>query len=397
MAYMRIIINGVGIAGPTLAYWLRKAGHEVLLVEEAPQLRRGGYVIDFGLVGFDIAEKMGLIPRLRELGYQVRETRFVDRRGRTVASIPVDALARLTHGRYITLRRSDLAATIYGALDGTVETIFGDSVASIEEAARRVRVRFDHAPLREADLVIGADGLHSRVRQLVFGPDAGVEVSLGYHVAAFEVEGYRPRDELVYVLYGVPGRQVWRFSMREDRTLFLLVFRDQYLPAESPVNDQERKSVLTHVFADVGWECPQMLAGMAGVSGIYFDRVSQIRLDRWTKGRTALVGDAAACVSLLAGQGSLLAMAEAYVLAGELRNCGGDYGAAFARYQERLMPWLRRKQQSAATFASSFAPKTAFGIAFRNLVLRLMRLPFVVDFFIGRELRDQVQLPDYGF
>jgi 2-polyprenyl-6-methoxyphenol hydroxylase-like FAD-dependent oxidoreductase len=186
--------------------------------------------------------------------------------------------------------------------------------------------------------------------------------------------------------------------MREDRTLFLLVFRDQYLPAESPVNDQERKSVLTHVFADVGWECPQMLAGMAGASGIYFDRVSQIRLDRWTKGRTALVGDAAACVSLLAGQGSILAMAEAYVLAGELRNCGGDYGAAFTRYEQRLMPLLKRKQQSAAKFASSFAPKTAMGIAFRSLVTRLMvRLPFVVDFFIGRELRDQVHLPDYGF
>ena len=133
------------------------------------------------------------------------------------------------------------------------------------------------------------------------------------------------------------------------------------------------------------------------VGSIYFDRVSQIRLDRWTKGRTALVGDAAACVSLMAGEGSGLAMAEAYVLAGELRNCGGDYGAAFARYEERLMPFLKRKQESAAKFASSFAPKTAFGIAFRNAVTRLFRLPFVVDFFIGRELRDEVELPDYGF
>jgi 2-polyprenyl-6-methoxyphenol hydroxylase-like FAD-dependent oxidoreductase len=394
---MRIIINGAGIAGPTLAYWLRKAGHEVVLVEAAPQLRTGGYVIDFGLVGYDIAEKMGLIPRLRELGYQVRETRFVDRRGRTSASMSIDALARLTHGRYITLRRSDLAATIYDALDGKVETIFGDSVASIEEEGACVRVRFDHAPPREVDLVIGADGLHSRVRQLVFGPDSGVEVSLGYHVAAFEVEGYRPRDELVYLGYGVPGRQVFRFSMREDKTLFLFVFRDEFLPAESPANDQEYKSVLTNIFADVGWECPQILAALASVGSIYFDRASQIRLDHWTRGRTALVGDAAACVSLMAGEGSGLAMAEAYVLAGELRNCGGYYGAAFARYEQRLKPFLIRKQQSAAKFASSIAPKTAFGIRFRNLVLRLTRVRFVVDFFIGRQLRDQVQLADYGF
>jgi 2-polyprenyl-6-methoxyphenol hydroxylase-like FAD-dependent oxidoreductase len=394
---MKIIINGAGIAGPTLAYWLRKAGQEVLLVESAPELRRGGYVIDFGLVGYDIAEKMGLIPRLRELGYQVREARLLDRQGRTSGSISVDALARLTHGRYITVRRSDLAATIYGALDGTVETLFGDSVASIEEAGSCVRVRFDHAPPREADLVVGADGLHSRVRRLVFGPDAGMEVCLGYHVAAFEVEGYRPRDELVLVGHGVPGRQVWRFSMREDKTLFLLVFRDEYLSALSPANEQERKSVVIHAFADVGWECPQILSAMASAGSIYFDRVSQVRLNGWAKGRTVLVGDSAACVSLLAGEGSGLAMAEAYVLAGELRNCGGDYGAAFARYQQRLMPFLKRKQQSAAKFASSFVPRTAFGIAFRNLVMRLMRLPFVVDFFIGRELRDQVQLPDYGF
>jgi len=154
---------------------------------------------------------------------------------------------------------------------------------------------------------------------------------------------------------------------------------------------------LAHVVADVGWECPGTLAALAGVRDLYFDRATQIRLDRWTKGRTALVGDAAACVSLMAGEGAGLAMAEAYVLAGELRKCGGDHGAAFDRYQERLMPFLRRKQAMAARFAPMIAPKTSFGITFRNLVTRLMRLPFVVDFFIGRELRDDFKLPDYGF
>src|SRR6516165_680496 len=153
---MRSIVNGVGIAGPTLAYWLRQAGHEVLLVESAPQLRSGGYVIDFGLVGYDVAEKMGLIPRLRELGYQVKEMRFVDRHGRKRAGMSTDVTHRLVHGRYTSLRRSDLAATIYGALDGAVETIFGDSVARIEEEGHCVRVSFDRAQPREADLVIGA-------------------------------------------------------------------------------------------------------------------------------------------------------------------------------------------------------------------------------------------------
>jgi 2-polyprenyl-6-methoxyphenol hydroxylase-like FAD-dependent oxidoreductase len=222
-------------------------------------------------------------------------------------------------------------------------------------------------------------------------------VQLGYHVAAFEVEGYRPRDELVYLSHGVPGRQISRFSMREDKTLFLFVFRDEYLPNGGPSTEQERKAALRSVFAGVGWESENILAAMDSVHDIYFDRVSQIRMDQWATGRTALIGDAAACVSLLAGEGTGLAMAEAYVLAGELRVCGGDHKAAFARYQERMMPLLRRKQASAAKFASSFAPTTAFGIWFRNLVTHLMGLPFVADYFVGRDLRDTVELPEYGY
>jgi 2-polyprenyl-6-methoxyphenol hydroxylase-like FAD-dependent oxidoreductase len=392
---VRIAINGTGIAGPTLAYWLRKSGHEVLLIEESPQLRSGGYVIDFWGIGYDIAEKMGLLPRIRELGYQVRQVRFVDRDGHKSGGFSADVLGRMTNGRFTSLRRSDLAATIYGALDSKVETIFGDSVATIKDEGNCVRVSFEHAALREVDLVIGADGLHSRVRQLVFGPDAGFEVSLGYHVAAFEVEGYRPRDELVYISHGVPGRQISRFSMRNDKTLFLFVFRDEYLTDETPSSEQECKSLLSSVFADVGWEGPRILTAMEHVSDVYFDRVSQIRMDHWTKGRTALIGDAAACVSLLAGEGTGLAMAEAYVLAGELQDCGGDHIAAFTGYQERMMPFLKRKQESAAKFASSFAPKSAFGITVRNFVSRLLRIPFLADFFIGRDLRDDIKLPDY--
>lgn len=394
---MKILINGVGIAGPTLAYWLCKSGHDVLLIEESPQLRSGGYAIDFWGVGYDIAEKMGLLPRIKELGYQVREMQYVNRHGRKIGGFALDIFGRMTNGRFTELQRSDLAATIYHALEGKVETIFGDSVARIKDNGNCVRVDFDHASPCEVDLVIGADGLHSRVRQLAFGLEAEFEVSLGYHVAAFEVGGYQPRDELVAVSYAVPGRQISRLSMRNDKTLFLFVFRDEYLTTESPSSEQARKAVLTKVFAEVGWECPRILRAMENVSSVYFDRVSQIRMDRWTKGRTALIGDAAACVSLLAGEGTGLAMAEAYVLAGELHDCAGDHIAAFSRYQERMMPFLKRKQQSAVKFASSFAPKSAFGITFRTHVTRLLRIPFMANFLIGRALRDDIKLPDYRF
>ncbi len=394
---MRVAINGAGIAGPTLAYWLRKSGHHVLLVEQSPQLRRGGYAIDFWGVGYDIAEKMGLLPRIRELGYQVKEMRYVNRHGRKSGGFSVDVFRRMTSGRFTELRRSDLSATIYRALDNEVETIFGDSVARVEDLGDRVRVEFDHAESREVDLLIGADGLHSRVRHLVFGSEARFEVPLGYHVAAVQIEGYRPRDELVAVSHAVPGRQVLRLSLPGDTTLVLFVFRDQYLNGENPSSEQECKSVLADVFADVGWECPRILAAIKVAEDVYFDGVSQIQMDFWTQGRTALVGDAAACVSLVAGEGTGLAMTEAYVLAGELGHCGGDHVAAFERYQERLMPFLKRKQKSAANFASSFAPKSAMGIAIRNQVSRLLRIRPIARFVVGRAVRDEIELPHYKF
>lgn len=393
---MRIAINGAGVAGPTLAYWLRKTGHEVTLIELSPRLRSGGYVIDFWGLGYDIAEKMGLIPRIRSLGYQVREVRFVNGKGRKNGGFAVDAFSRLTNDRFTSVRRSDLAATIYGALDTGVETLFGDTIARLEDLGDRVRVEFAHAAPRDFDLVVGAGGLHSPVRNLHFGDESHFEVSLGYHVAAFEVDGYERRDDLVYVSHSVPGRQISRFSMRDDKTLFLFVFRDEYLQARS-VEVGQRKSTLADIFSDVGWECPQILQAMQGVDEIYLDCVSQIRMKQWTKGRVALIGDAAASVSLLAGEGTGLAMAEAYVLAGELGEAKGDHVAAFARYQERMMEFLERKQESAARFGSTFAPKTALGITVRNLLTGLLRIPYFADYFIGRNLRDDISLPDYHF
>jgi 2-polyprenyl-6-methoxyphenol hydroxylase-like FAD-dependent oxidoreductase len=394
---MRIAINGVGIAGPALAFWLSKSGHDVLLIEEAPHLRSGGYVVDFWGLGYDLAEKMGLLPEILEAGYQVEEVRFVNRHGRKCGGFPVADLARMTQGRFTSLRRSDLAACIYRALDSRVETLFGDSIATICEEVNGVEVGFDHAAPRRFDLVVGADGLHSRVRRIVFGKESALEYSLGCHVAAFEAEGYSPRDELIYISHNLPGRQISRLSMRNDKTMFLFVFRDEYLRGPEPRSDAERKAALTQIFSGAGWEWPRIQALLPAVGNLYFDHVSQIRMDHWTKGRTALIGDAAACVSLLAGEGTGLAMTEAYVLSGELRLAGTDFARAFGRYEERLMAFLKRKQETAAGFASAFFPKTSLGIAFRNLVTRLLYIPAVADFFIGRNVRDDFTIPEYGF
>ncbi|MGN6470827.1 MAG: FAD-binding domain [Rhizobiaceae bacterium] len=390
---MKIAINGAGIAGPALAYWLLHHGHQPVLIERAPAPRSGGYIVDFWGSGYDIAEKMGILPRLRELGYEVEEVRFVDARGKKAGGFSTDVFSRMTKGRFTSLQRSDLAATIYSTIAGKAETIFGDSIASIDEKSDRVHVGFDHAPPRDFDLVIGADGLHSRVRSLVFGAETQFERFLGYNVAAFELTGYRPRDELVYVSHALPGRQVSRFSKREDRTLFMFCWRE-HEPAPAPTDDAGRRAVLRREFAGMGWEAPAILDAMEHAEDIYFDRVSQIEMPNWTKGRTALVGDAAACVSVLAGEGCGLAIAEAYVLAGEIARAGDDHAAAFAGYEKRMRPFLAGKQASARKFASSFVPETGFGITFRSWMTRLMRIPPVADFFVG-DLKDDIDLPDY--
>lgn len=393
---MKIAINGAGVAGPTLAHWLLRAGHEPTLIEQAPRFRAGGYMIDFWGVGYTIAERMGILEPVREAGYVVQDVRLVDARGRKVGGFSTAAMRRMLGDRFASLPRGDLAEQAYRTIEGRVETVFDASIAALDEHPEGVRVELTTGDRRDFDLVIGADGLHSAVRALAFGPQSRFERNLGYYVAAFETEGYRPRDELVYVSYGVPGRQISRFALRGDRTMFLFVFVADHLAGPEPHSIDDRKAALHRLFGDAGWESRQILEAMDRTDEIYFDRVSQIVMDRWSKGRVALIGDAGACVSLLAGEGTGLAMTEAYVLAGELDRAGGDYQAAFRRYEERLRPLIESKQLSARNFAGAFAPKTAFGLWFRNVVTRLMTIPAVADRVIGADLRDDIELPDYA-
>lgn len=189
---MRVLISGAGIAGPTLAYWLVRYAFQPTLVERAPKLRTGGYIIDFWGAGFDIAERMNLLPEISRKGYAVQEFRVVDSSGKRVAGFPAAAISEVLGGRFLSLPRGDLAATIFCKLPDQVETIVGDSVARIQQDEKRVRVWFERGAERDFDLVIGADGQHSRVRELVFGAEQPFEKYLGYMVAGFQIGGYRP-------------------------------------------------------------------------------------------------------------------------------------------------------------------------------------------------------------
>jgi 2-polyprenyl-6-methoxyphenol hydroxylase-like FAD-dependent oxidoreductase len=390
---VKVAINGTGVAGPALAWWLRRYGHEPVLFEKAPKLRTGGYVIDFWGVGYDVAERMGLLPALREKGYLMQQLRMVDRIGRTSVSLDAGAFRALLGDRFVSLARGDFAATVFEACEG-VEARFGTSVVGIEPRDRGVVVRLSDGSEQEFDLVVGADGLHSEVRSLAFGPEAQFEHQTGCYVAAFRLPAYRPREELAYVGYTVPKRQVVRAALRDDFTMFLFVFRAD-LVGSPPVDACEPRELLRDVFGEMGWEVPQILARLDEAQELYFDRVSQIRMDRWTEGRVALVGDAAACVSLLAGEGTGLALTEAYVLAGELHRAGTDYAAAFRYYEAKLRPFLARKQKAALRMVGFFTPKTWFGLFLRDLATRATAIPVLGRVLLGDALRDGFELPDY--
>ena len=391
-----ILISGAGIAGPTLAYWLLQQGITPTLVEKALRPRTGGYVIDFWGLGYEVAGKMGLLPMLNREGYDVQELRLVDGDGRRVGGFDAEVFRSLTGGRYLSIARSELARLLYDRITNRCEVMFGDSVAGIDDDGAGVDVAFQNAPERRFDAVIGADGLHSEVRELVFGPEKRFEKYLGYIVAAFQAQGYRPRDELVYVSYAIPGRQVARFAMREDRTMFLFVFAADRPPDVDAHDLAAQKALLHATFRDAGWECPQILAALDATDDLYFDRVSQIHMPSWSKGRVALVGDAGFCPSLLAGQGSALAMGAAYVLAGEMgRSRAGPQ--AFHSYETLLRPLIAAKQDAARQFASGFAPKTRWGVILRNHVTKAFSIPLVAKMAMGSSLIDRVAVPDYDW
>lgn len=340
---------------------------------------------------------MGLLEDIKRVGYRMRELRMVDGAGKRIAGFGTAVFDELTGGRYITLGRSDLSRLMFDKIRDSSEVMFGDEIAGLQNQTECVDVEFKNGVRRSFDLVIGADGLHSAVRRLAFGSQDRFEKGLGYIVAAFEVRGYRPRDEEVYVVHGEPSRQLARFALHNDRTLFLFIFAAQPGTPIEGLSLHAQKAVLRKQFAADEWESAAILDELDGVDDLYFDRVSQIVMDRWSRGRVALIGDAAFCISLLGGQGAALAATSAYVLAGELAKARGAHDAAFANYEVLLRSYIAAKQRGAKRFAGFFAPKTQLGLLLRKYAIKSFCIPGVAKYAIGADIADRLLLPDYSF
>jgi 2-polyprenyl-6-methoxyphenol hydroxylase-like FAD-dependent oxidoreductase len=372
---------------------LAEYGFEVSVVERAPAPRTEGYMIDFWGLGYEVAERMGVLGDLRALGYLIDEIRLVKADGGRLATIGAQTVRRAMGDRFFSLMRGDLAGELHRQVANRADIRFDEAVRSLDQRDGGVDVEFEHAAAARFDLVFGADGVHSTCRGMLFPEPC--EIPLGLWTASFAAEAYPHRDSGAYVSFTEVGRQVARYALRGDRSAFFFVFREPKGKSAPPRGLAQQKFCLRTVFGGA-WECPDIFERLDAQPELYFDSVDQVRAPAWSSGRVALVGDAAACPSLLAGEGASLAMAGAYVLAGELSRHGDDRRGAFERYERLLRPAVEKKQKGALGLAGWFAPRTALGLRMRNGLSRLAATPGFSALLIGDMLASGVKLPDYA-
>jgi 2-polyprenyl-6-methoxyphenol hydroxylase-like FAD-dependent oxidoreductase len=363
ISIMDILISGAGVAGPALALWLHRLGHRTTVVERAPVLRTGGYAVDFrGHVHLDVLTRMGMLDEIRRRQTNTGALGCVDGDGRVVATMPSDIFSG-----DVEIRRGDLAEVLFEATRAHTEYRFGTTITSLTQHDDGVDVTFSGGAPERYDLVVGADGLHSQVRALAFGPSARYLSDLGLLVAVYDVPNFLDLRRTGR-LYSTPGRTAAVFSSGEDGAIASFTFAGGSDEAVRDVAAQQ--ALLRERFAGQGWHCDRLLAEMPHATDFYFDSTAQVRMDRWHTGRVVLLGDAGYAAGP-GGNGTGTAVVGAYVLAGELARAGGDHRTAFPRYESMLRDYVARGQKQALGSTAFLAPATWRRIRQRNRFFRL--------------------------
>jgi 2-polyprenyl-6-methoxyphenol hydroxylase-like FAD-dependent oxidoreductase len=394
MTTRSVLISGASIAGPALASWLTRRGIAVTVVERAPAPRPGGQAVDLRGAARTVAERMGLLDEIQSVSLEQHGIAWVRADGSIAARMPVDAFGGEGIVSEIEVLRSDLAEVLHHATVATTEYVFGDSITGLDDDGDGVTVNFENAAPRRFDLVVGADGSHSVVRALSFGPEADCTRPLGLYGCWFtapadiDVDGW-------FLMHNLPGGRV--ASVRPGRLRGELkaglTFRAE--PFRYDRGDvAAQKELVAERFANADWEVPRLVAAMREATDFGFDSNAQVHLPAWARGRVVLLGDAAWSPTPLTGLGTSLALVGAYVLAGEL--AAADLPTALHRYEEVLRPYVTTAQKLPPGGVSAFAPNRALDIRLRQASMRLMlRWPFKQLISAQFDKAGDIRLPDY--
>ncbi|PSL41069.1 2-polyprenyl-6-methoxyphenol hydroxylase-like FAD-dependent oxidoreductase [Planomicrobium soli] len=382
---MNILIIGGGIAGLTLAAQLVQSDHSVQVAEKAFGLRTEGYMIDFFGAGYDAAEKMGLLGELEKIHYPISGLNIKRSNGTIRYSLSYSKLRKLADGRHFNFMRGDLEYVLSQRIKNRVSIMYNTTIQSVWQDEQNVYALLSDGTEWRGDLLVGADGIRSKVRELAFGDAHRFIRLLGLYTAAFTFQRtdlYRGIENS-FDLLAEPGRQISVYPLTDNRMAVFFLFRSN--ETNSRVMRRQALSELTDRFGDMGWLVPDILRNSETASDFYFDAVAQVEVPHWTNGRIALVGDACYAVSLLAGQGASLAMAGSYTLAQCLRE--RDVPSALTVYETSLKPQITEVQRSARNFANFFFPDTTFQLFLRDVGLRASMVPVLQTYFKFKSIR----------
>ena len=334
-----VLISGAGVAGPVLAYWLQWFGFRPTVVERAPQMRAGGggHAVDLFGPAVDIMNWMGVLDQV-ESARTTTEVVALIRPGRDPVEVPAEMASEGVSERHIEILRGDLSQIVWNTTSDTIEYVFDDSIAAVDHDGDRVEVSFERGRPRSFDLVIGADGLHSITRHLMFGPEESFTRFLGGYLAVFTVPNdLQLRNRMV--TFTAPGRTTALYPVGDaSQARVLLLWRTPRLHDYDRHDPAAQQRLIRSMYADLDWEVPRLLSRLDQANDLYLDSISQVIMPSWTQGRIALVGDAGYCPGAAVGGGTSLALIGAYILASELARADGDHGRAFTAYQHAMAP-----------------------------------------------------------